>query len=306
MRDVAWWLFAAAAATAWLALHGQAGAEGSDGAGSGLDDPAPGREVGSAQRLWRSWEQRLAADLAMAGWDRWGLSPGHIGAGCLLAAIASYLLGTVALRNQVLALFLLAVGGLLPWQLLTWRAWHYRRRVQMATGESLLLVAQFCTTARTPYLGIWEALPALAEPIRTELALALAEHRNHNRHLGEALQRSARRLGHDYYWQQFGVLTGLAIDNGSPLPPALHKLVRNFELVEAMQSRQRRRQSGYVTFAWFAYLASLAPPLYAWLFRPDWWSLYVGEPVPRLLLGWVVLSGFAVTQIPSWLGLDLN
>lgn len=302
MREVAWWLFAVAGAVAWLAFRQQA----AESAGA-TDAAEPAREpAGAAAGMWRWWERRLAADLALAGWDRWGLAPVHVAGGCVLAATASYLIGTLALRNQVLALFLLAVGGLLPRQLLAWRASHFRRRVQEATGESLLLVAQFCTTARTPYLGIWEALPALAEPIRSELALALAEHRNRNRDLGSALQGAARRLGHDYYWQQFGVLTGLAIDNGSPLPPALHKLVRNFELVQAMQSRQRRRQSGYVTFAWFAYLASLAPPLYAWLFRPDWWGLYVGEPVPRLLLGWIVLSGFAVTQVPAWLGLDLN
>lgn len=305
MREAAWWLFAAAVATAWLAMQAERHRTGAD-----TDDSSDRDDLASppdaASGTWRLWERRISTDLALAGWDRWGVTPWHVMMACVLTAVASYLIGTIALRNQVLALFLLAVGGFVPWQLLSWRAWHFRRRVQAATGESLLLLAQFCTTARTPYLGIWEALPSLAEPIRSELAMSLAEHRNHNRHLGEALLGAARRLGHDYYWYQFGVLTGLAIDNGSPLPPALHKLVRKFELEQAMQSRQRRRQSGYITFAWFTYLASLAPPLYAWLLRPDWWGLYVGEPVPRLLLGWVVLSGFAVTQVPAWLGLDLS
>lgn len=304
MREIAWWLFAAAAGTAWLAWQSGQRQPGDDDATAAEAEPDPA--VSALAAAWHVWQARVSRDLALAGWDRWGVLPSHLLAASGLAASAGYLVGTIALRNQVLALFLLAVGGVLPWHILIWRAWHFRRRVIQATGESLLLVAQFCSTARTPYLGIWEALPALAEPIRSELAQSLAEHRNHNLPLGEALQRAAYRLGHDYYWHQFGVLTGLAVDNGSPLPPALHKLVRNFELVQAMRSRQRRRQAGYIAFARFAYLASLAPPLYAWLFRPEWWALYVGEPVPRLLLGWVVLSGFAVTQVPAWLGLDLT
>lgn len=304
MREAAWWLFAAAAGAAWLAWQSGLRQPGDEADADFDDEPEP--TASALAVTWHIWQQRISRDLALAGWDRWGVTPWHLLAACGLGSGAGYMLGTVALRNQVLALFLLVIGGLLPWQVLAWRALHFRRRVLQATGESLLLVAQFCSTARTPYLGIWEALPALAEPIRSELAQSLAEHRNNNRPLGEALQGAARRLGHDYYWHQFGVLTGLAVDNGSPLPPALHKLVRNFELVQAMQSRQRRRQAGYIAFARFAYLASLAPPLYAWLFRPEWWALYVGEPVPRLLLGWIVLSGFAVTQIPAWLGLDIT
>lgn len=210
---------------------------------------------------------------------------------------------TQRLENGVLTVFTAAVLAAIPHRAARGLGALRARRLNSQVEPALIQIGKLADVRGHPYLALSDAAEVLPQPLKRELERALAEAQSGDP-LPDALRRMAQRCCDNFYLHQLAELVAINIRDGASLGQNLHRLVGRLRLAEELKAEEAVELFGYRWLTSLLLAIGLAPL--------PWWALtgsksldvFAQEPLARLLLTWVVLSGVAVASLPYWLAID--
>lgn len=155
--------------------------------------------VGAAGRVARytGLAARLDSRLEQAGVS---MRPGEFLAGAGLAALVGGLVGGLASRNLLVALLLIAVGGVVPWLLLARAARKRTGQLQAQLPDVLMVIASSMRAGHSFMQALDMVTKEIGEPSASEFVRAVTEIRVGSP-VEEALDALAERAGsEDFRW----------------------------------------------------------------------------------------------------------
>lgn len=206
-------------------------------------------------------------------------------------------------RSGILMAVSAGVLCLAPYRLVRARISLRNRAITAAVRPALIQIAKLCEVRHHPLLALTDAMPLLEPPLKAELALALAD-AEAGVPLPDALRGMAERCCNNFYLHQLAELVAVNIRSGGDLAGSLEGLAVRLRTIEELKAEETAELFGYKWLTRLLFVAALLPLA--------WWAvtgsgslqIFIHQPVARLILIWVVLSGMAITALPYLLAIE--
>jgi Flp pilus assembly protein TadB len=221
----------------------------------------------------------------------------------MLAGAAAGALLAWPFRSGILMAVAAGALGLAPYRLVRVRIGRRNRAIAAAVRPALIQIAKLCEVRHHPLLALADAMPLLDPPLKAELAVALAEAQA-GLPLPDALRGMAERCCGNFYLHQLAELVALNIRSGGDIGGSLEGLAARLATQEELQAEETAALFGYKWLTRLLFGAALLPLAYWAVVGSGKLQIFVQQPVARLILIWVVLSGLAITVLPYLLAID--
>lgn len=220
-----------------------------------------------------------------------------------LAAAAVGVLLAMPFQNGLLTVIGAGVAGAAPYQYLRTRIRSRSRAIHTAIETALVQIAQIADVRHHPFLALSDAVPMLEPPLRDEFTRALLESQA-GTSLPDALRSMASRCYDNFYLHQLAELVAINIRDGGDLAGSLRRLAGRLRTMEELRAEEAAELFGYHWLTRLLFGATLLPLPYWVLTRSSSLKVFVGQPLPRLGLVWVVVSGLVIVSLPYWLAIE--